>query len=254
MSRCDAVLDWLLESPDADLPPELAAHVAECQDCRLAVERSRGLGEGGRLVRAARAPDSLKARLKALPRLKPECERAQDLLNSALDDTLDDAGRGELMEHLHACASCMATWEAFATLREVGAATRPAPRVRAALAIHPRLRIQARRPARRFDLRLATAAAYLLAALTVMLLSNPATVARASSAQMDKAAVYTRAVVENRFTAYSHRLVDALATAEGWARDHAVDLWSKARRLAGTKTANPAPPADVDHDGNGGRK
>jgi len=254
MKPCDAVLARLDAALSGVLPAELAEHLEGCSSCRLAIERARGVTEGGQTLRSARAPEALKQRLKALPRLKPECEQAIDLLGAAFDGEIPNAERARLVEHMHVCPACRAVWESFATLREVGSDTSVSAHFRAALALPPRQRIELRRRQRRFfDLRLATAAAYLLAALTVMLLSNPATVARASSEEMGTAAVYAQAAVENRVSSYSERVRDALASVEGWTRDRAVGVWSSARGIFGGKHANPKAGSRVVESEKGGR-
>lgn len=250
MKPCEALLDHLDAAVAGTLPEDLARHVAQCPDCQLAVERSRALVEGERVLGAVRAPDSLKQRIKALPRLAPACEQAIERLGAALESELLDDERKALMEHLHSCPSCQAVWEAFATLREVGAGTRAPARLRAAAALPPRQRIELRqRRGRFFDLRLATAAAYLLAALTVMMLSNPATVARESTERMDQAATYASAAVENRYASYSRRVTDAATGAQGWVRDHALEAWQTVRSFFGGKSANPEADKTVVRDG-----
>ncbi len=254
MSPCDEILDRLDAALAGNLPPEDAAHVAGCSSCQLAIERARGLSEGGRMLQAVQAPEGLKQRIKALARLQPACEQAIDLMGAALDGEIAEERRAQLVEHLHACPPCLAVWESFATMREVGGATRVSPRLRAALALPPRQHIELRRRTRKiFDLRLATAAAYFLAAATVVLLSNPATVARASNEGMDRAAVYAKAAVENRVSSYTERVRDALASAEGWARDRALDVWSSARGIFGGKHANPKAASGVVESGKEGR-
>jgi len=254
MRPCDALLDHLEAGGGAPLPGEIAAHVAECPDCRLALERTNGLAAGAQTLREVRASVELKDRLKSLPRLAPPCERALGLMGAAFDDEIVDAASAELMDHLHACPRCTAVWEAFATLREVGGATQAPAGLRAAAALPPRNRVAVRRKQRIFDLRLATAAAYLLAAMTVVLLSNPANVARASSEQVDRAVVYTSAVVENRFASYSHRVVAAVVTIEGWVRDRAGETWERIHHLFAPRTANQSNPSNVTPNENGGRK
>ncbi|HQT96163.1 MAG TPA: zf-HC2 domain-containing protein [Thermoanaerobaculaceae bacterium] len=254
MNSCNALLDRLDAALAGDLPADLAEHLAGCASCQAAVERARGMSEGESVLRAVRAPAALVRRLKALPRLAPACEQALDALAAALDGEVAESDRGLLMEHMRACPACRAAWEAFATLREVGGATHAAGRLRAAVALPPRQRIELRRQrAQFFDLRLATAAAYLLAALTVFLVSNPAQVARASSEGMDRAAVYARAAVENRVSSYSERIRGSIAAAEGWARDHAMSIWNSARSLVGGAPANPKAGGHVVEDGKGGR-
>ena len=254
MSRCDALRDRLDAALAGTLPADLAEHLAGCTACQAAVERARGMAEGESFLRSVRAPEALVRRLKALPRLAPACEQALDALAAALEGEVAEPDRGVLMEHMRACASCRAAWEAFATLREVGGATRAGGRLRAALALPPRQHIELRRQrARFFDLRLATAAAYLLAALTVFLVSSPAQVARASSQGMDRAAVYARAALENRVSSYSERIKSSLVAAEGWTRDRAVEAWNKARSLVGGNRANPKGGEHVVENEKGGR-
>ncbi len=254
MNPCDALLERIEAGASEALPAELAEHLAGCSSCSLALERARGLAEGGDALRSVRAPEALKDRIKALARMSPECEPAIDLVSAALDGELPDEQRDVLVGHMHSCPSCRAVWEAFATLREVGAGTGVGARLRADLALPPRRRVELRRRQRRFfDLRLATAAAYLLAALTVVLLSNPATVARASSEGMDRAALYARAAVENRVSSYSERAKEALVGAEGWARDKAAAVWSSVRSAFGGRRANPDTGGAVVKGGKGGR-
>ncbi len=250
MKPCEALLDHLDAAVEGTLPEELSKHLAGCPDCQLAVERVRGLNEGERVVGSVRAPESLKRRIKALPRLALACEQAIERMGAALEVGLPDEERTALMEHMHSCRSCQAVWEAFATLRDVGAGTRAPARLKAALALPPQHRLEARQKRGRFfDLRLATAAAYLLAALTVMMLSNPATVARESTDRMDLAATYATAVVQNRFESYSQRVADAAAGAQGWVREHAQQAWRKARLVFGGKSANPETKKTVVRDG-----
>jgi predicted anti-sigma-YlaC factor YlaD len=249
MKPCETLLNDLDAALAGTLPAELAEHLAGCPECQLAVERSRGLAEGGRAFRSLHAPAPLKQRIKAMPRLAPACEQAIELLGVALEGELSDDGRATLMGHIHDCAVCKAVWEAFATLREVGGSVRTPGRLRAAIAVPPTRRLETRRRIRFFDLRLATAAAYLIAALTVTLLSNPATLARASSERMDQAATYATAAVQNRFSSYSHRAMESLVATEGWVRDHAVKAWEVAKTFVGGKQENPRAGGSVSKDG-----
>jgi len=213
MRSCDELLAFL-ETGDPDrLPAALERHVADCETCREALDRFRGLAEGAAALARVRAPQELLERLRRMPRLPAECERAQELLGGALDSELAEAGRRELMSHLHGCPGCRGAWEAFATLREVGRDTRVRPRLRAVAALPPRQRIEGRRRLAFFDLRLATAAAYLLAALTVMLAGNPASLARATGVGVDRATFYARAAVENRLESLG---LNVVATVHAW--------------------------------------
>ncbi|HPC83865.1 MAG TPA: zf-HC2 domain-containing protein [Thermoanaerobaculaceae bacterium] len=253
MTTCDLLRENLEAAVAGEIGDELRRHLEECAACREVVHRAAQAWEGGAMLKAIRAPAQLRKRLKAMPRLRQECEQAVELLSAALDGELDASLQGELLSHLRGCPTCQAAWEAMATLREVGSLTRAPARTRAALAIHPEHRLHVRRRRSPFDLRLATAAAYLLAAMTVFLLGNPAQIARAGNVPVERAAVYTRAAVENRFESATQRVRDAAAAAFGWAGDRAGELWNGARALLRNKPQNPRPSGSVVPDGNGGR-
>jgi hypothetical protein len=70
---------------------------------------------------------------------------------------------------------------------------------------------------------------------------------------MDRAAVYARAAVENRVSSYSERIRGSIVAAEGWARDHAAEIWKGARSLFGGTPANPKASERVVEGGKGGR-
>lgn len=255
MRLCDELLECLEDAAAGTLPPELAAHVRECESCRDAVARAVAASPAGAALGGLRAPRELVARLKAMPRVAPECDAAMELIGAALDGEVDAGARGRLLDHLHRCPRCLAAWEAFATLREVGSHIHASRRLRAAAAVPPRHRLELRRRRRPlFDIRLATAAAYLLAAATIVLVSNPATVARASSARMERAGVYARAAVENRFAAYSHRVQETIVAGAGWLRQHGGDALARGRELIGLHRENQKAAAPVEPSGQGGKQ
>lgn len=254
MTECERVLEHLEELLSGEpLDAGQAAHLERCSQCAELLRRARAMGEGGSVLHTLTAPAQLKQSLKTMMRLPQACERAIGLLSAAMDGEIDENGRGELLEHLGSCPACRATWDALVTLREVGSAVKVSGRMRARLALHPSQHLSMRRPRRLFDLRLATAAAYILAALTVFLVGNPAQVARASSFGMEKAAVYTRAAVENRFAAYSKATIDRLVAVEGYVEGKAKSIWEGTRRLLGGSRENPKRSGDVVRNGQGGR-
>lgn len=253
MSACDLVRERLDAALAGEIEPALAEHIMTCADCQAALRLARQTEEGGAVLSSIRAPAHLKERLKALVRLPQACEKALEHLDQALDGELDPRGRDELLEHLHWCRACQATWEAFATLREVGSITHAPAQLRASAGVHPDNRLSPRRTRRTFDLRLATAAAYLLAAMTIFLIGNPAHIARASNAPIEKAAVYTRAVVDNRFESYARRLREGAVTTQDWVGDTATSAWNGLVNLITRRPANPKPSGNVVPDGNGGR-
>lgn len=252
MKPCDTLLDQLDAALANRLDAELAAHLAACPTCQGAVARARGLAEGSTLLDQVRAPRTLVARLKTLPRLALPCEQAILVIDDAFAGELEEEGRGALLDHVDACPRCRATWEASATLREVGAATVAPSRLRRRLAAHPGHRSPARQSRRWFDLRLATAAAYLLAAVSVLLAGNPASIARVGSAELDRASLYARAAVVNRVQACSEAALEQGEAIRAWVGDRVGEVWSALRDFFGPRKANRAAAANVVTDGNGG--
>jgi hypothetical protein len=253
MSLCDDLLVHIEERAGEPLPDHLAGHAASCETCRTAMERLECLAAGANVLAHVEAPTRLVDALKAMPRIAPSCERVVELLSRALDDEIDDEERQQLLAHLHECGSCRAVWGAFATLREIGSHTVVRSALESRLAIHPSRRIARERPRRKvFDLRLATAAAYLVAAATIVLVSNPATLARASNNGLETATLYTRAAVENRLASLERRGQDALATAEGWLKSQAAEAWQQARSLFLSHAANQPSGKRVVPGGDGG--
>lgn len=253
MTLCDRLRENLEAAVAGELGGDLRQHLESCADCQATVRRAGQSGEGGAMLRPLRAPAELRARLKAMTRLPASCEPAVERFGAALRGELDASEQTELLAHLRTCRACQGSWEALATLREVGSLTRLAEPARAAMAVHPTLRIAVRRQARTFDLRLATAAAYLFAALTVLLVGNPTQIARAGNVPIEKAAIYTRAVVENRFESYSRRVRESTIEARIWAGEAATNAWTALQGLIGSQPENPKPSGDVVPDGNGGR-
>jgi hypothetical protein len=254
MRPCDELAEHLEDAVAGHLPPELADHLRTCRECQQEVARALDGSPAAAALPPIRAPRALVARLKAMPRLAAECDTAMELMIVALDGEPDAAARRRLLDHLHGCPRCLAAWEAFATLREVGAHIRAPRRVRAAVAVPPRLRLELRRRRPGFDLRLATAAAYLLAAASIVLVSNPATVARASSARMERAGVYARAAVENRLTAYSRRVQETILVGASWLRDQGSAAVARGRELLGIGRENRNAGKPVETSGQGGKQ
>jgi hypothetical protein len=254
MRLCDELLDQLDDAAAGILPPHLADHARGCDLCSQRIDEAGLLRPEGGLLSQMRAPRKLVARLKSIPRLAPACDAALELIGAALDGEIDGAAQARLLDHLHGCSSCQAAWEAFATLREVGSHVRAPQRLRAALAVSPTHRISLRRRRPLFDLRLATAAAYLLAAATIVLVSNPATVARASSATVEKAGVYARAAVENRLASYSRRVQASIAVAADWLQSTGADVYARGRDLLGITAKNRDAAKPVEPSGQGGKQ
>jgi hypothetical protein len=251
---CDDVLARLDELlADGRRDPDLQAHIESCERCADLIRHGQSTCEGGRVIHEVNASAALKGRLKGMLRLPQGCERAVALMGDAFDSEIDEAGRSELLNHLHDCQACRTSWDALATLREVGAQVKATPQLHARLRLHPSQHVATHRRKRPFDLRLATAAAYLLAALTVALLGNPATVARASSDRFEKVGVYTRAAVENRFAAYSRGVLAQLSAAEKYTEAKALAVWKDLKGLIRSSRENPEPSDDVVQGSKGER-
>jgi Putative zinc-finger len=251
MDRCDEVLDRLEDAVAGHLDPDLAAHVAGCPLCQETVAAARATADGLR-PEPLIAPRDLVDRIKGMRRLPPACEQAHDLLQRALDGEADAVERTALMAHLHACPTCRASWETCATLREVGALTTAPTGVRASLRAHPKINLVAHRPRHFIDLRLATAAAYLFAAVTVTLATNPTSLAREGTAQVETATLYARAAVNNRLDAYGARAKEFAASTAAWVDEKAHEGWSAVRRLFAHDGENRAASEDVEPGENGG--
>lgn len=253
MTDCRSVLDFLESATGGDrLPTPLARHLDSCPSCRVAAERRRGLAEGTEVLKAVQAPPELRSRLKALPRLHPACEDAVAVLDGALEGTLEGASRGPFLSHLHQCAGCRAAWESIATLRQVGRTATVPPRLRANLAIHPSRRLTVRRRRWVPDLRMAAAAAYVLAGLTVLLTGSPARWAWLEGSRFERTVVFARAAVENRVGWLSRHAREQLVVAGDRAMGAAETLVDRARRIFSDEDENSPPPQRVGEGGNGG--
>lgn len=251
MITCEDFLDGIEDAMADALSNEVQAHLAQCPSCRAALDRARDQREAGAALTAVHAPETLRSELKAVARLAPACVTALERMGHALDGELADDERGALVEHLHGCIRCRACWEAFATLREVGSATRPTALVRARLSLSPRNRIDVRRRPR-VDVRLATAAAYLFAALSVTLVGNPASLAREGTDRVERATVYARAAVENRLSAYGRRVLTSVEAGAAWLGERGAGTWRAVRQIVEGQRTNPETAAAVDSNGNGG--
>ncbi len=252
MKPCDALLERLDAALAGTLDEALAAHLAGCPTCQATVTRARQLMEGSVVLGSVKAPRSLVARLKTLPRLAPPCEQAILVMDDAFAGELEDHGKTALLDHLDSCPRCRATWEASATLREVGRLTAPPRSLSLRLAVHPQRSARLGPQRRFFDLRLAVAAAYLLAAVSVLVAGNPATLARAGSEGLDRASLYARAAVTNRVQVWTDAAWAQGEAIHSWLRERGNQLVAAVHDLLGTKRANRAAVVTVVQDGNGG--
>lgn len=243
MTACERVMDRLRDAVAGTLPPELEEHVATCAECTRAIEKFRSLGEASKVFAGVAAPPELVARIKSMPRFPAACDVVLDSFSDALEGSLSAAQTDTFLDHLQGCARCRELWEAMATLREVGRATVAPAGLRAAAAVPPWQRVHLRRR-RTFlpDLKLATAAAYLLASLAVFLLGNPASWAREGGAGVERVSRFARAAVENRIDSLAGRLQERAVTARDWVVETAQETWNEVEGWFGE---NPEPKNDV---------
>ena len=243
MNACDRVMERLRDAVAGTLPPDLSAHVATCAECTRAIEKFRSLGEASKVFAGLTAPPDLVARIKSMPRFPAACDVVLDRFSEALEGTLSADETDTFLDHLQVCNRCREVWEAMATLREVGRATVAPASLRDAAATPPWQRVHLRRR-RTFlpDLKLATAAAYLLASLAVFLLGNPASLAREGSAGVERVSRFARAAVENRIDSLADRLQKRAVTARDWVLETAQETWNE---VEGWFSENPEPKNDV---------
>lgn len=230
MKECQELLD-LLEGPTPlALSTELREHLEQCPACRQAVARWQALGEAAELLAQAPPPAALVESVKRLPRFAPACEATLEGLGDALAGTLPARDRTRFLTHLQGCPSCRATWEALATLREVGRAARAPAALCALAALPPRQRLALRRRRGVFDVRLAVAAAYLFAALTVALVGSPQGIAEQGAA-LARAGTYLEAAVDNRLASIARRFGESASATAAWAWDAARASWEQLQQL-----------------------
>ncbi len=239
MSHCERLFDHLAEANAGGLPEELRRqHLEECPACREAAARWQAVAEAAKVVASTGAPAGLLEQLRAMPRFPSTCESTLDQLGDALAGLLPAASRSNFLAHLQACDRCRTSWEALATLREVGCAAQAPPQLRAVAALLPRQRLAVGRRPGVFDLRLAVAAAYLFAALTVVLGGSPGALAGRGGVRLTGATTYVRAAVENRLVSYSRRLQEQVSTAGGWVSGTARETWQQLRKLISSRREN----------------
>lgn len=238
MSRCEKLRARLGEAVADELSEELREHLPGCPACREALARHAAVREAAQVLATTAPPPALLERLHALPRFAAPCENALDLLGDALAGMLPVAERSAFLRHLQECGSCRATWEALATLREVGRASEAPPRLRAAAALPPRQLLAVRRRHGVFDVRLAVAAAYLFAALTVLLAGGPAKLTDTGGARIAAVATYGRAAVANRLASYSWRVREQVSSASGWVSATVSEAWQQLAALFSGRREN----------------
>ncbi len=161
------LLDGELEEPIAC---EARDHLAECEDCAGLYEAMAQVAQSGAWLAAVQPPEALAADLQASP-----CRRWLGLLFQAVDREISQPNLERLLSHMESCPSCLATWQDLTLIHQVSEAMEPPPY----LLKHCVAAREGRRRTRPIlSRRMATAAAYVLAALTSVIIGNPVTLAR----------------------------------------------------------------------------
>ena len=173
MSRCDDLRELLVPLVDGELDPtaaqEVEAHVADCASCRETLDALRLIADAVAPLDALEPPARLADDLASSP-----CHRWMGLLFAAVDRDIGEHNLERLLSHLEACPACRQAWNDLSLLHQAGDALAPPPGL--AVRCAARRRHVRRRPI--LGARTATAAAYILAVLTTLLMGNPVTLAR----------------------------------------------------------------------------
>lgn len=223
MTLCVELLRFL-EEGHSQLPPELAEHVAHCPTCTTLMAAWPEVTTAGQTIRDLQAPSELVARLAALPRLPLACEQACEAASAVLDREAKLEQRVALMDHLAQCPACRTTWDALATVKQIGEVTKAPQGLLLRLAAIPLPRLESK--GRRW--RLAAAAVYIIAGTIFLSLGNSEVISREAVGKVSDAFFYGQAAVTNRLR-WAEREVKAwLSQTQKLARDSfskAMSLW-----------------------------
>jgi len=177
MFGCTDIRDLLSLYLEGELEEEQAItvreHLAECEDCAGIMETLESIVEAGSALDDLEPPDHLLADLASSP-----CTRWLGLLFQAVDREISQHNLERLLTHLEACPSCRRTWQDLTLVHQVSDAMEPSQYLLKRCIAAREKRTEARPLLNR---RMATAAAYLLAVLTSLVIGNPVTLARSGA-------------------------------------------------------------------------
>lgn len=174
MDRCTEIRELLSLHLEGDLEEEqriqVDEHLAACAEC---AELADGVAEiigAGAALNDLEPPSGLEDDLSSSP-----CRLWLGLLFQAVDHEISQRNLERLLTHLEACPSCRRTWQDMTLIHQVGEAMEPSQYL-----LKSCINARVRRPktAPILNRRLATAAAYLLAVMTSLIVGNPVTLAR----------------------------------------------------------------------------
>lgn len=158
---------------DAAEAAEVRDHLASCAECEeLASTMSEIMAMGGVLA-DLEPPEGLAEDLAASP-----CRLWLGLLFQAVDHEISQRNLERLLSHLESCPSCRRTWQDMTLMHQVAEAIEPSQYL-LKRCINARHRKPKTAPI--LNRRLATAAAYLLAVMTSLIVGNPVTLARSQA-------------------------------------------------------------------------
>jgi predicted anti-sigma-YlaC factor YlaD len=169
-------LDGELEE---EIVPQVREHLADCTECSELLAAMEQIAEAGSCLADLEPPAHLVDDLSASP-----CRRWLGLLFQAVDREISQHNLERLISHLEACPACRRAWQDLTLIHQVGDAMVPPPDLLASCIAAPK-RKERQRPL--LNRRMATAAAYLLAVLTSLIIGNPVTLAR-GQASVEKVA------------------------------------------------------------------
>ncbi len=177
MLSCTDVRDLFSLYLDGELEEEKACavrdHLADCKECTELAETMELIAGAGALLADVEPPDHLAGDLQASP-----CRRWMGLLFQAVDREISQHNLERLLTHLEACPICRRAWQDLTLIHQVSEAMEPPPYL-----VNLCIRAREKRPKARpiLNRRIATAAAYLLAVLTSLIIGNPVTLARSQA-------------------------------------------------------------------------
>ena len=168
--RLGLYLEGELDAAQAD---EVRNHLASCAECEeLASTMSEIMGLGAVLA-DLEPPEGLAADLAASP-----CRLWLGLLFQAVDHEISQRNLERLLSHLESCPACRRTWQDMTLMHQAAEAIEPSQYL-----LKRCINARDRKPktAPILNRRLATAAAYLLAVMTSLIVGNPVTLARSQA-------------------------------------------------------------------------
>jgi predicted anti-sigma-YlaC factor YlaD len=152
---------------------EVRSHLETCSECSELISTLEMIGGALGPFSELHPPAHLEQEISSSP-----CRRWLGLLFRAVDRELPDSALERLLTHLESCESCRNTWQDLTIIHQVGEALEPpAGLVQRCIGVR-----FGRKRRRLMGKRMATAAAYLLAVLTSLVIGNPVTLARHEAA------------------------------------------------------------------------